>query len=140
LHTTSNLMIHILLIIFSNEKMKNLFINFLQQFTQIVIIIIIICKNMNSFQNKTFEFCYWIIFQRPLFGKKISNTWFVNGKTFVGNTRINKIYISYLKLSFDLWIYIIQTFFQYIIILLMTFNLDIWVHKIYAHKIFVNGS
>jgi hypothetical protein len=54
--------------------------------------------------------------------KKNSNTWVVNEKTFVGNTRINKIYISYLKLSFDLWIYIIQNFFQYIIILLIIFK------------------
>jgi len=33
---------------------------------------------------------------------KNSNTLFVNGKTFVGSTRINKIYLSYFKPSFDL--------------------------------------
>jgi len=74
-----------------------------------------------------------------LWGKK-SNTWFVNGKTFMGSTRINKIYLSYLEPSFDLWIYVIQILFQYIIILSITFNLDIWVHKIYPHKMFINGS
>jgi hypothetical protein len=52
-----------------------------------------------------------------------SNTWFVNEKTFMADTWINKIYFSYIKTSFDLWIYIIQIFFQYIIILLITFNL-----------------
>jgi hypothetical protein len=39
-----------------------------------------------------------------------SNTWFVNGKTFVGNKKINSVYLSYLKLSFDLGIYIIHFF------------------------------
>ncbi len=33
--------------------------------------------------------------------KKKSKTLFVNGNTFVGNTRTNQIYISYFKPSFD---------------------------------------
>ncbi len=41
------------------------------------------------------------------------------------DTWMNKIYISYLKPSFGLRIYIIQFYFQYIIILLRTFNLNI---------------
>jgi hypothetical protein len=84
IHTTSNLMIHILLINCPNEKMKNLFINFLQLCTQIIYIYI--RQNVNAFQKKIFEFCYWIIFQWPFFGKN-----------FVGSTRINKIYFSYLN-------------------------------------------
>jgi len=35
----------------------------------------------------------------------------------VANTRINKIYLSYFKPSFDLGIYIIQFFSQYTIII-----------------------
>jgi hypothetical protein len=69
-----------------------------------------------------------------------SNTWFVNGKTIVVNTWINNIYLSDLKPSFDLRIYVIQFFFQYIMILPLTFNLNIWVHIIYPHKIFTNES
>jgi hypothetical protein len=53
------------------------------------------------FQKKKLEFYYWIIFQWPFFGEKKSNTWIV------GSTRINKIYLSYVKPSFALWIYII---------------------------------
>jgi hypothetical protein len=76
-----------------------------------------------------------------IFFQKInSNTWFVNWKTFVANIWINKIYLSDLKPSFYLGIYIMQFFFQYIIILPITFNLDVWVHIIYSHKIFINGS
>jgi hypothetical protein len=96
--------------------------------------------HMNSFQKKNISILLLNDISMTILWKKNSNTWFVNGKTFVGSTRINKIYFSYLKPSFDLWIYIIQTFFQYIIILLITFNLDKWVHKIYPHKIFINGS
>jgi len=58
----------------------------------------------------------------------------------MANTWINKIYLSYLKSSFDLKIYDIQFCFQYIIIFLITSNLDVWVHTIYPHKIFINGS
>jgi hypothetical protein len=59
---------------------------------------------------------------------------------FVGDKRIKNLYLSYLKPLFDLGIYIIQFSFQYIIILFITFNLNIWVHRIYPHKIFINGS
>jgi len=83
-------------------------------------------KNSNHFERKLLEFCYWITFQWPFFGKNNLNTWFVNGKTFVANTWINKIHFSYLKHSFNLVIYIIQFCFQYIIILPITFNLDVW--------------
>jgi hypothetical protein len=40
--------------------------------------------------------------------KIISNTWFVNGKTFVANEWINQIYLSYHKPSFDSGVYNIQ--------------------------------
>jgi len=56
---------------------------------------------------------------------------------FIVNTWINKIYLSYFKPSFGLGIYIIKLCFQYIIILLITFNLDVWIHIIYPHKIFI---
>jgi hypothetical protein len=62
------------------------------------------------FERKISNVFNLITFQWPLFGKKNSNTWFVNGIFFVGSTRINKIYLSYFKPSFDLWIYIIQLF------------------------------
>jgi len=58
----------------------------------------------------------------------------------MANTWINKIYLSYLKSSFDLGVYVLKFCFQYVIILLITFNLDVWVYIIYPHKIFVNGS
>jgi hypothetical protein len=56
------------------------------------------------------------------------------------NIWINKKYFSYLKSSFDLRIYVINSCFQYIIILLINFNLNVWVHIIYPLKIFINGS
>jgi hypothetical protein len=80
-------------------------------YTNYYIYIHIYVKMWIHFKRKTFEFFYSIIFQWPFFGKKNWNTWFEDGKTFVGSTRINKIYFSYIKPSFDLWIYIIQTFF-----------------------------
>jgi hypothetical protein len=61
-------------------------------------------------------------------------------KTLVANTWMYIIYLSYFKPSFDLRIYIIQFCFQYIMILTINFNLNIWVHKIYPHKIFINGA
>jgi hypothetical protein len=61
----------------------------------------------------------------------------INGKTFVANKKIN-YFFSYLKSSFDLGIDIIKKFLKYIIILLRTSNLDIQIHIIYPHKIFVN--
>jgi hypothetical protein len=54
-----------------------------------------------------------------------SNTWFVNGKKIVVNKLYIYIYISYFKPSFDLGVYIIQFFFQYIIILHITSSLDV---------------
>jgi len=49
-------------------------------------------------------------------------------------THVNKIKYSYFKPSFGLEIYI-TICFQYIIILLIIFNLHIWIHVIYTHKI-----
>jgi hypothetical protein len=39
--------------------------------------------------------------------------------------QIDKLYTSYLKPSFDLGIHVIQIFFQYIITLVFSFNLDV---------------
>jgi hypothetical protein len=83
---------------------------------------------------------YILTIQWPFFGKKNANRLFVNGKTIVVNKRINKIYLSYFKHSFDLKFYIIQIFFQHIMILPITFHLNIWIHVIYRHEIFINGS
>jgi len=94
----------------------------------------------NHFQRKYLKFVMNNILITFFLEKIDSNTWFLNGKTFVAGTRINKIYVPYLKPSFDLEIYIIQFFFQYIIILLINFNLCIWMHLIYPHKIFIIGS
>jgi hypothetical protein len=58
----------------------------------------------------------------------------------MSNTWINKINHKYFKSSFDLEIYVMQFCFQYIIILLIIANLEVWIHIIYPHKIFINGS
>jgi len=98
-----------------------------------VCVCVCVCEKCELSQKKK-DFFNWIILQWPLFGKRTSNTWFV------GSTRINKIYLSYLQPSFDLWIYSIHILFQYIIILWITFNLNIWIDKIYPDKIFITGS
>jgi len=112
--------------------------NFVQQCTQLYIYI-----------YKSFKFSskekYWIMLMNNssmtiLWGKKNPNAWFVNGKTFVVNTITNKKYFSYLKPLFHLKYYIVQFCFQYIISLLITFNLDTWGHIIYPHKKYISGS
>jgi len=46
-------------------------------------------------------------------------------KNLMANTWINKIYLSYIKASFDFGVFLIKFCFQYVIILLITFNLDV---------------
>jgi len=60
--------------------------------------------------KRIFEFCYWIAFQWPFIEIINPNTWFVNVKIFLTYTKNNKIYLSYLKPSFDLGIYITNLF------------------------------
>jgi len=57
----------------------------------------------------------------------------------MANTWINKIKLWYLKPLFGLWIYITILLPIYHN-LLITFNLQVWFHVIYPHKILINGS
>jgi hypothetical protein len=124
-------MIHIVIIICPNEKIEILFTNFFNNVHNYIYII-------------HFKIYFLILLltniSMTILWKTNANTLLVNGKTVVVKIWINKIYLSYFKHSFDLNFYIIQFLFQCIMILPITFHLNIWVHVIYPHKIFINGS
>jgi hypothetical protein len=52
-----------------NEKL-------IHKFPSIMYTNVCVCVCVNYFNKKKDEFCYWIIFQWPFFGKKNSDTWF----------------------------------------------------------------
>jgi hypothetical protein len=90
----------------------------------VIYTILFFFQNLNSFFLNSNFFIEWH-FNDHYLKKTKSNTWFVNGKTFVANSKIKKKNLSYLKPSFDLGICIIQFWFQYIIILRVTSDLDV---------------